>query len=344
MLLVLREFGLSYWYNELSLFQLLLSPACSTLFTCFFICPEDRNPFNQVMSVSISSSFVEKQVIGPEDGVEQIQVLPAVEDKYGGVVVELKGDQTLDSEVYSSSLRFSMSQWKQKGKKGVWIKLPKQLSNLVDVTVKEGFRYHHAEPDYLMLVHWIPETVDPLPPNASHRVGIGAFVVSSKREVLVVQEANGFFRDTGVWKLPTGVVDEGEDIFAAAVREVKEETGIETEFVEMLAFRHSHKAFFRKSDLFFICMLKPHSFEIQKQDLEIAAAQWMPIEDYAAQPFVKENKLFDDVAQICLAKLDKDYAGFTSLATTTSSGKTSYLYFNKGYMGNLRNSVNDQQQ
>lgn len=34
-----------------------------------------------------------------------------------------------------------------------------------------------------MLVYWIPNTVDTLPVNASHRVGIGAFVMNHKREV-----------------------------------------------------------------------------------------------------------------------------------------------------------------
>lgn len=53
------------------------------------------------------------------------------------------------------------------------------------IKLKEGFRYHHAEPDYLMLVYWIPETVDLLPANASHRVGIGAFVMNDKREVFL---------------------------------------------------------------------------------------------------------------------------------------------------------------
>jgi len=34
-----------------------------------------------------------------------------------------------------------------------------------------------------MLVYWIPETTDSLPANASHRVGIGAFVMNSQRQV-----------------------------------------------------------------------------------------------------------------------------------------------------------------
>jgi len=47
-----------------------------------------------------------------------------------------------------------------------------------------GFRYHHAEPDYLMLVRWIPDTPDTLPANASHRVGVGAFVINNNKEVV----------------------------------------------------------------------------------------------------------------------------------------------------------------
>lgn len=34
-----------------------------------------------------------------------------------------------------------------------------------------------------MLVYWIPETNHTLPSNASHRVGVAAFVVNSKGEV-----------------------------------------------------------------------------------------------------------------------------------------------------------------
>ncbi|KAA8524875.1 hypothetical protein F0562_011298 [Nyssa sinensis] len=179
--------------------------------------------------------------------------------------------EAVDPNVFTILLRASITKWRQQGKSGVWIKLPIELVNLVEAAVKEGFWYHHAEPTYLMLVYWIPETANTLPANASHRVGIGAFVMDNEGKVLVVQENNGAFKDTGVWKLPTGVVDEGEDICDAAIREVKEETGIETEFLEILAFRQSHKSFFGKSDLFFVCMLKPLSYDIQKQDSEIKA-------------------------------------------------------------------------
>ncbi|CAK9167200.1 unnamed protein product [Ilex paraguariensis] len=278
------------------------------------------------MSIMTSSSSGVEQVV-PENRIQEIKLLNASDDAYGGVTVNMK--ETMDSDDFSSLLRASISQWRQQGKKGIWIKLPIEHVNLVEPAVTEGFWYHHAEPAYLMLVYWIPKTPHTLPANASHRVGIGAFVMNHKREVLVVQEIMGAFKGTGVWKFPTGVVDEGEDLCEAAIREVKEETGIETEFVEVLAFRQSHKSFFGKSDLFFVCMLRPLSFDIQIQNLEIESAQWMLAEEYAAQPFVQKHKLFDYVAKICLAKKDKDYTGFSAVSTSTVfSGKKSNLYFN----------------
>ncbi|KAL0854792.1 hypothetical protein Bca101_059944 [Brassica carinata] len=157
-------------------------------------------------------------------------------DNYDGVTVTM--EEPMDAEVFTARLRTSLSHWRQEGKKGIWIKLPLGLANLVEPAVSEGFRYHHAEPDYLMLVSWISNTPDTIPANASHIVGVGALVLNKNtREVLVVQEKSGYFKDKNVWKLPTGVVNEGEDICTGVAREVKEETGIVADFVEVLSFR-----------------------------------------------------------------------------------------------------------
>ncbi|KAH0669909.1 hypothetical protein KY285_024052 [Solanum tuberosum] len=259
---------------------------------------------------------------------ENRQVFEADEDAYGGMNVHIK--ESMDSIKFIAMLRASISQWTNQGKKGVWIKLHIEYAHLVNDAVKEGFWYHHAEATYLMLVYWIPQTPHTIPANASHRVGIGALVINDNGEVLVVQEKNGTFKGTGVWKLPTGVVDEGEDICDAAIREVHEEAGIKAEFVELLAFRQSHKSFFGKSDLFFVCMLKPLAYNIQKQDSEIEGAQWMAIEEYAAQPFIKKHEMFNKMAEICLAKKDNKYNGFSKvLMTSAFSNKRTYLYYSQ---------------
>ncbi|XP_072091013.1 nudix hydrolase 2 isoform X2 [Arachis hypogaea] len=243
-----------------------------------------RSPIRLMSSSTVSS-------ITAEDHVQQPKLLKSTDDDHDGVIVEM--DQPMDAATFVLILRSSISHWKQLGKKGVWIKLPIHLASLVEPLVKEGFWYHHAEPKYLMLVYWIPETANTIPVNATHRVGIGAFVMNEKREVLVVQENSGHFRGSGVWKFPTGVVDQGEDICVAAVREVKEETG--------------------------------------KQRLEIEASRWMPFEEYSAQPFVQKHDLLKYISDVCSAKIDGQYSGYSAVSTSSSfSDQKYYLYLNAG--------------
>ncbi|XP_054802197.1 nudix hydrolase 10-like isoform X2 [Prosopis cineraria] len=250
-----------------------------------------------------STSSMSNTQVAAGDELQQVKLLTSTNDNYGGVIVEM--DEPMDPTTFISILRASISHWKQLGKKGVWIKLPIDLVNLVEPLVKEGFWYHHAEPKYLMLVYWIPESAHTIPANATHRVGVGAFVMNGKQE--------------------------GEDICEAAVREVKEETGVDSEFLEVIAFRQSHESFFEKSDLYFVCMMRPLSFDIQIQDVELEAAQWMPFEEYAAQPFVQKHQLLKYINDICWEKINRQYSGFNHVpVSSVFSDKNSYLYLNAG--------------
>ncbi|XWS12969.1 hypothetical protein CRYUN_Cryun37aG0135300 [Craigia yunnanensis] len=203
------------------------------------------------MSASGNSTPVNEN---DEQVVQDFKQLNAVNDRYGGVIVEVS--EPMDSALFASILRASIAQWRHQGKKGVWIKLPIQHVNLVEAAVKEGFWYHHAEPNYLMLAYWIPEGTHTLPANASHRVGIGAFVMNEKREVLVVQESTGRFRGLGVWKFPTGVVNEGEDLCTAAVREVKEETAVSNNYSNIYTYKATNHSL--KSQIYSSCACWNH--------------------------------------------------------------------------------------
>lgn len=55
-------------------------------------------------------------------------------------------------------------------------------------------------------------------------------------QILAIQEKHGIWSQ-GEWKRPTGVIKQGEDIFAGIEREVLEETGIDPEFVQVIGFR-----------------------------------------------------------------------------------------------------------
>lgn len=256
-------------------------------------------------------------------------VLEATDDEYGGVVVD--ADRLPDDKAaFARSLAASLSYWKSVGKKGAWLKLPVDRAEFVPLAVKEGFKYHHAEEAYLMMTYWIPDDEpNMLPANASHQVGVGGFVINDQMEVLVVQEKYRGSSLDGVWKLPTGFILASEEIYTGASREVKEETGVDTEFVDVVAFRHAHNVAFQKSDLFFICMLRPVSSEIKIDETEIQAAKWMALEEFVKQPFIQEDHMFQKIMDICIQRLRKCYCGLMPHHVVSKfDDRTSTLYYN----------------
>ena len=62
-----------------------------------------------------------------------------------------------------------------------------------------------------------------------------------------------------------------------AIRETFEETGIKTEFVSVLMFRHMHDYHFGAGDLYFSCLLRPLNTDVTIDTTEIAAVKWMDV-------------------------------------------------------------------
>ena len=216
-------------------------------------------------------------------------VMSYSEDKYDGVIINSHDLPTLSE--FENMLHTSIAYWRSIKRRGVWLKIPIERSELVPLAVSAGFVFHHAEKEYLMLNHWLSDEENRMPANATHQVGIGSVVIHNGK-ILAVQEKNGPLRGTGIWKMPTGLADAGEDICDTAEREVYEETGIETEFISVLSIRQSHTALFGKSDLFFICLLRPKTIEINMQAAEIIACEWLDADIFLKQRFFQKSPIF----------------------------------------------------
>ena len=212
-----------------------------------------------------------------------MEILSFNTNPFGGVLVD---PLTLpqDPHGFRSQLAYSMDEWIAEGYKVAWLEVPLDKSALVPVAVEAGFSYHHADESYLMMTNQL-EQDSYIPPYATHYIGVGAVVVSENRELLVVSERYKFRGTRGPgYKLPGGALMPGEHLAEGIVREVLEETGIQSKFEALACFRHWHGYRYGKSDIYFVCRLSPLSHDITRQEEEIAECLWMPVADFLEDP------------------------------------------------------------
>eukprot|EP00941_MAST-03F_sp_MAST-3F-sp1_P001151 g1151.t1 len=229
--------------------------------------------------------------------------LDATVDLYNGVSVDSIPElYHTDPTMFREILAASMKKWRKAERRGVWLRIPRSASVLVPVAVEQGFWYHHAGPDYLTLCNWLRGGRDAsrLPAAASHYIGVAGFVLNSRREVLCVQEKTGPAASIGLWKLPGGLVDQGENISKAVLREVWEETGIDCDFLRLAAVIESHSgrgpSRESASDLYCVCVLKAldENQQLVPQEEEIERCAWIPIHEVLKHPLYAEGSAFGE--------------------------------------------------
>ncbi|CDW88551.1 nucleoside diphosphate-linked moiety x motif 6 [Stylonychia lemnae] len=136
---------------------------------------------------------------------------------------------------------------------------------------------HHCTKDHIILSKWLVENEKSrLPCYSTHNLGAAGVVFSQdKQKILMIKENHTLFKN--MWKFPGGLVDQGETIEEASVREVFEETGIKSEFQGILGIREQLNFRFGQGDLYFPCMMLAQNEKIQRQEIELLDAQWIEI-------------------------------------------------------------------
>ena len=239
-----------------------------------------------------NKTIMSKKLTRNED---DILILPYKENTHNSVKIIINEDDEISDQYktsFRSRLEATIEACRHLQKSALWITVSMRhasvIENMVDI---KGLEFHHATGRNANLCLWLKDDVEnKIPEYATHQVGVGAMVVNSKNEILCVRELRNNYRP---WKIPGGLAELGEQIDEAAIREVKEETGIDCRFSSVLSFRHTHGLQFGRSDLYFVCRLEP--IEIQDKDSkatiipepvaqsgEIAAVSWVPFDEYRA--------------------------------------------------------------
>lgn len=137
-------------------------------------------------------------------------------------------------------------------------------------------------------------------PNGPSFFTLGPNVPSPKRNISTVNQVSAggvAFRrqgnevhvalisvgETRRWQLPKGTVEENETHESAAVREVREETGIQTEVIRLIErieywfFTSSAKARTRHHKFVYFYLLRGLAGDIRNHDREVNESRWVEI-------------------------------------------------------------------
>lgn len=106
------------------------------------------------------------------------------------------------------------------------------------------------------------------------RVGVitGCLIRADDKYLLVQEKQQGAY---GLWNLPCGHVDKGEDVESAAVREAKEETGYDVVLVEQIALYHETAA----QSVKHIFSANIAGGELTPQEGEILDVKWLTFDE-----------------------------------------------------------------
>ncbi|MEZ4638620.1 MAG: NUDIX domain-containing protein [Caldilineaceae bacterium] len=206
-----------------------------------------------------------------------MQLLEHTINRFNGVVIEAEA-LTRSPEDFAALLSSSVAYWRDEGRFLIWLEIPIAQAVFIPAAAAAGFTFHHSQPHYTMMVNQLqPNAL--VPGYATHYIGVGGVVLNANKELLVVSEVHRS-SPRPYYKLPGGALHAGEHLAEAAIREVLEETGVQTRFGALVCFRHWHGYRYGKSDIYFVARLSPLSSAITKQDDEIDDCLWMPVDEY----------------------------------------------------------------
>lgn len=128
---------------------------------------------------------------------------------------------------------------------------------------------------------WMKAVANGVPGYVTPKVAVGAVVGNDDGELLLVQRA-----DSGLWLYPTGWADVGYSASEVAVKEVREETGIDADPVRLIAVLDGLRLGFTAVPLYSLVFhCRAVGGELRSHPLECRSAGWFS-EDALPSPLL----------------------------------------------------------
>ncbi len=136
--------------------------------------------------------------------------------------------------------------------------------------------------------------------SKNHETDPSKFPIEKKAGAVIYSHNNGniyfaFVHDVfGYWTLSKGGVEESEDVEAGAIREIREELGLEIRIKEMLGQNeyiatHPEKGKIRKQVTFFLAEADYGDIELKNKSGGLDNAKWFPMEE------ITSLKMYDNM-------------------------------------------------
>lgn len=121
-------------------------------------------------------------------------------------------------------------------------------------------------------------------------IGVGGIVFNRQNQVLLIKRNQP--PAMGLWSIPGGKLEAGETLTAACKREIKEETGLETEIKNIVAVVERRIENFHYVIIDYLVSLTDEDYAVPIAQSDIADAKWVDLESIA------DYELVDGLAEI----------------------------------------------
>ncbi len=201
---------------------------------------------------------------------------------YNGVVIDMNSPSIITQlkveENYDQLVKSTLTELKAKGIQSVIITVPINISYFIHFLTSNDFYFHHSAKDKVVLCKWLNDKTENKIPNYGHySVGIGAVIFNKNFEILLIKEKY----NTSIWKFVTGLVEIGETIHIATLREAKEEVGLnDIEYLGNYYLREVYPLNQMNDICFFnLCYHKGENNELKIDPNELFQAQYIPLKE-----------------------------------------------------------------